>query len=151
MTRSFSVCGRYVITTSLDASEVGCAHVLRYYRSLQNVEARFRVTKDFLALRPVFPWTEDRVRGYVALCILAATIKAVMAKDLAAAKVMDPDLTFQHMTPRRALAERAEVRLELVSAGERNIELISRQTPLQAKVLRALGVDTSGWGKAAIA
>ena len=55
------------------------------------------------------------------------------------------------MTPRRALAERAEVRLELVSAGERAIELVSRPTPLQAKVLRALGVDTSGWGKATIA
>jgi hypothetical protein len=55
------------------------------------------------------------------------------------------------MTPRRALAELAEVRLELVSAGERSIELISRPTPLQAKVLQAFGVDTSGWGKAAIA
>ena len=96
------LCGRYVITTSLGASEVNCAQVLRYYRSLQNVEARFRVTKDFLALRPVFHWTENRVRGHIALCILAATIEAVMAKDLAAAKVMDPDLAFQHMTPRRA-------------------------------------------------
>ena len=76
------------------------------------------------------------MRGHVALCILAATIEAVMAKDLAAAKVMDPDLGFQHMTPRRALAELAEVRLELVSAGERNIELISRPTPLQAKVFK---------------
>ena len=145
------VCGRYVITTSLDASEVGCAKVLRHYRSLQNVEARFRISKDSLALRPVFHWTEDRVRGQIALCILEATIEAVMAKDLAAAKAMDPDLAFQHMTPRRALAERAEVRLELVSAGERAIELVSRPTPLQAKVLRALGVDTSGWGKATIA
>jgi hypothetical protein len=145
------LCGRYVITTSLNASEVGCAQVLRYDRSLKNVEVRFKVTKDFLALRPVFHWTEDRVRGHVALCILAATIEAVMAKDLAAAKVMDPDLAFQHMTPRRALAELAEVRLELVSAGERAIELISRPTPLQARVLQAFGVDTSGWGKATIA
>jgi hypothetical protein len=145
------LCGRYVITTSLDASEVNCAQVLRYYRSLQNVEARFRVTKDFLALWPVFHWTEDRVKGHIALCILAATIEAVMAKDLAAAKVMDPGISFQHMTPRRALAELAEVRLELVSAGERNIELISRPTPLQARVLRALGVDTSTWGNATIA
>jgi hypothetical protein len=131
--------------------EVGCAQVLRYYRSLQNVAARFRITKDVLALRPVFHWTEDRVRGHVALCILAATIETVMAKDLVAAKVMDPDIAFQHMTPRRALAELAEVRLELVSAGERSIELVSRPTPLQAKVLQAFGVDTSGWGKAAIA
>lgn len=145
------LCGRYVITTSLDAKDVDCAQVLRYYRSLQNVERRFRVLKDFLSLRPMFHWTEKRVRGHVALCVLAATIEAVMAKDLAAAKVMDPNLPFQHMTPRRALAELAEVRLELVRAGERTIELVSRPKPAQAKALAALGVDTSGWGKATIA
>jgi hypothetical protein len=145
------LCGRYVITTSLSADEVDCAQVLRYYRSLQNVERRFRIMKDFLNLRPVFHWTEERVRGHVALCVMAATIEAVMARDLVAAKVMDPNIPFQNMTPRRALAELAEVRLELVSAGERTIELVSRPTQPQAKVLRALGVDTSGWGKATLA
>jgi hypothetical protein len=64
---------------------------------------------------------------------------------------MDPNLPFQHMTPRRALAELAEVRSELVSAGKRSIELVSRPTPLQAKVLQAFGVDASKWGKATIA
>jgi hypothetical protein len=45
------VCGRYVITTSLDASEVDCTQVLGSYRSLQNLERRFKVTKNFPALR----------------------------------------------------------------------------------------------------
>jgi len=74
-----------------------------------------------------------------------------MAKDLVNAKVMDPDLPFQIMTPRRALSLLKEVRLELVSAGDHNIELVSRRSPLQAKVLRALKVDTSTWDKATIA
>jgi transposase len=145
------LCGRYVITTSLKDTDADAAQVLRYYRSLLNVERRFRVLKDFLSLRPIFHWTEDRVRGHVALCVLAATIEAVMTKDLAAAKVMDPNLPAQVMSPRRALAELAEVRLEIVRAGERTIELVSRPTPAQSKVLSAFGVDTSGWGKAAIA
>ena len=106
------LCGRYVITTSLDVKAADCAQVLRYYRSLQNLEHRFWIAEDFLALRPVFHWTKERVRAHVALCLLAATIEAVMAKDLVAAKVMDPNLPFQHMTPRRALAELAEVRLD---------------------------------------
>jgi hypothetical protein len=125
-----------VITTSLDKDEVSAAQVVRYYRSLQNVEHRFRVLKDFLNLRPIFHWTEGRVRGHVALCVLAATIEAVMAKDLVNAKVMDPDLPFQSMTPRRALSLLKEIRLELVSAGDHNIELVSRRSALQAKVLR---------------
>jgi transposase len=145
------LCGRYVITTSLDAAGADCAQVLRYYRSLLNVERRFRVLKDFLSLRPIFHWSEDRVRGHVALCVLAATIEAVMSRDLAAAKVMDPDLPFQHMTPRRALSALKDVRVQLILAGERRIRLVNRRNPVQAKILKAFGVDTSEWGKAEIA
>ena len=43
---------------------------------------------------------------------LAATIAAVMAEDLVAAEVMDPNLPFQHITPKQALAKLTEVRLE---------------------------------------
>jgi len=107
--------------------------------------------KDFLALRPMFHWTEERVRGHVALCVLAATIEAVMGRDLAEAKVMDPDLAFQHMTPRRALSLLREVRLQHLQAGEKQVRLVNRRNALQAKVLRALGVDTTGWSKAEIA
>jgi hypothetical protein len=145
------LCGRYVITTSLSPTEASAEQVVRYYRSLQNVERRFRVMKDFLSLRPVFHWSEKRVRGHVGLCVLAATIEAVMAKDLATAKVMDPDLPFQAMTPRRALALLKEVRVQHLAAGEQKIKLVNRRSALQAKVLKALRVDTSTWSKAEIA
>ena len=125
--------------------------MLRYYKSLQSVERRFRVMKDFLSLRPMFHWTEARVRGHVALCVLAATIEAVMAQDLVKAKVMDPDLAFQSMTPRRAFALLKEVRVQHISAGDKRITLVNRRSALQAKVLKALQVDTSTWSKAEIA
>jgi hypothetical protein len=145
------LCGRFVITTSLTTSEASAAQVLRYYKSLQNVERRFRVMKDFLSLRPMFHWTEARVRGHVALCVLAATIEAVMAQDLVKAKLTDPDLPFQSMTPRRALALLKEVRLQHISTGNKQIKLVNRRSALQAKVLKALQVDTSAWSKAEIA
>ena len=145
------LCGRFVITTSLTTSEASAAQVLRYYKSLQSVERRFRVMKDFLSLRPMFHWSEERVRGHVGLCVLAATIEAVMAKDLVKAKVMDPDLPFQSMTPRRALALLKEVRIQHLAAGTQQIKLVNRRNALEAKVLRALSGDTSTWSKAEIA
>jgi hypothetical protein len=99
----------------------------------------------------MFHWTEARVRGHVALCVLAATIEAVMAQDLVKAKLTDPDLPFQSMTPRRALSVLKEVRLQHISAGDKHIKIVNRRNPLQAKVLRALSVDTSTWSKAEIA
>lgn len=71
-----------MITTSLDPSTASVETVVAHYKSLQAVERRFRVLKDFLALRPVFHYTERRVRGHVAICVLAAVIEALMAIDL---------------------------------------------------------------------
>ena len=146
-----ALAGRYVITTSLSPAEASTAQVVRHYRSLMNVERRFRVLKDFLSLRPVHHFTEERVRGHVALCVIAAVIEAVMGNDLARAQVNDPDLPEQTMTPRRAIAELARIRLHHIEAAGREIELVTRRNALQAKVLKALGVDTSSWDRATIA
>ena len=67
--------------------------------------------KDFLGLRPIDHFTEERVRGYIVLCVLGAVIEAVMGKDFARAGVIDPDLTDQVISPRRALAELDRIRL----------------------------------------
>jgi transposase len=139
--------GRYVLSTSLSKNDASTAQVVRHYRSLLNVERRFRVLKDFLALRPVFHHTENRVRGHVALCVLAATIEAVMAKDLEAAKVHDPDLAEQVITPRRALGELNRIRRATIDAGERTLTLISKRTALQSQILKACGVSTTSWDR----
>ena len=43
-------------------------------------------------MRPVFHYTEKRVRGHVAICVLAAVLEAVMTLDFEARKLTDPDL-----------------------------------------------------------
>jgi len=102
--------GRYVLATSLDPKAASTTDIVRHYKALQGVERRFRVVKDFLALRPVFHFTENRVRGHIALCVLASVIEAVMGRDLGSAKVMHPDLEDQPLTPRRALRSLAHIR-----------------------------------------
>ena len=138
--------GRYVITTSLDKKTASTAQVVAHYKALQSVERRFRVLKDFLALRPVFHYTEKRVRGHVAICVLAAVIEAVMALDLAGAKITDPDLEGQQLSARRALRELERIRMiRFVDANDNERQVITRPGPFQAKILAAFGVDTSAW------
>ncbi len=55
--------GRYVLTTSLHHPQASTADVVRHYRTLVQVERRFRVMKDFLSLRPVYHRTKDRGRA----------------------------------------------------------------------------------------
>ncbi|MDA8058569.1 MAG: IS1634 family transposase, partial [Actinomycetota bacterium] len=142
--------GRYVLTTSLPAKTADAATVVRHYKMLQNVERRFRVMKDFLALRPVYHRTENRVRGHIALCVIAATIEAVMGERLKERKVMDPEKTGQVMTPRLALHHLSQLRRHRLRAG-REIDVIDRPTTIQRQILDAFGVDTTGWNRATVA
>ena len=138
--------GRYVVVTSLDTKAASCVEVVRHYKALQLVERRFRVLKDFLALRPVYHFTESRVRGHVALCVLAALVEAVMGKDLAAVGVMDPDVDDQVLTPRRALRHLARIRaVRLVADDGTERRIVTRPDALHVKVLAAMHVDTTAW------
>ena len=139
-----------MLTTSLTTDQATTAEVVTHYQSLANVEHRFRVMKDFLGLRPVFHWTEQRVRGHIAICVLAAVIEAVIANQLGAADIGDPDLPEQTITPRRALAELNRIRVHHLTAGDRNIRVTTRRNALQAQILAALDVDTHNWDKATI-
>lgn len=138
--------GRYVISTSLPASSASATDVYTHYRALQGVERRFRVLKDFLALRPVYHWTEHRVAGHVALCVLAALIEAVIGRHLADAGIADPDLTEQTITPRRALRTLERVRaVQLAADDGTRRQVITKPDAHQAAILAALHVDTTAW------
>jgi hypothetical protein len=140
--------GRYVLTTSLTPNVASTAQVVIAYRQLAAIEARFRTLKDFLHLRPIYHWTENRVRGHVAICVYAAVIEALITADLAAADVRDPDLDDQQLTASRALRELARIRAITLTAGQRRIELVTRRTTLQTRILDTLHVDTTGWNRA---
>lgn len=137
--------GRYVLTTSLAPAQASTAQVVMNYRSLLEVERRFRVLKDFLHLRPVRHWTEPRVRAHVAVCVYAAVIEALIARALRNADVRDPDLEDQHLSAERALRELGRIRAVTLTAGEATIDVVTRRSALQRRILAALDVDTSAW------
>ena len=137
--------GRWVLATSLTPTQANTAQVVDYYHQLQAVEARFRVVGDHLRLRPVRHWTEQRVRGHVAVCVYAALIETLINHTLAAADVRDPDLGDQHLTATRALRDLNRIRRHQLTANGRRITLTTRRSPLQNRTLTAIGTDTHTW------
>ncbi len=76
--------GIYIIRTSLEASDIGAAEAVEAYKSLSQVEWAFRSLKTAqLALRPVFVYSEDHVRGHVFLCLLAYYLQWHLRRRLA--------------------------------------------------------------------
>ena len=64
--------GIYVIRTSLQSSALGAPEAVEAYKSLAHVERTFRSLKTAqLAVRPIFVYSEDHVRGHILLCMLA--------------------------------------------------------------------------------
>ena len=137
--------GRYVLATSLTPTQADTAQVVDHYRQLQAVETRFRVLKDFLRLRPIRHWTEQRVRGHVAVCVYAALIETLINHALTQADIRDPDLADQHLTANRALRDLNRVRRHQLTANRRRIQVTSRRSPLQTRTLTAIGADTRTW------
>ncbi len=139
--------GRWVLTTSLTPAQASTAGLVVAYRRLLEVESAFRVLKDFLRLRPVYHWTEKRVRGHIAVVVIALVIEALIEADLRRADVRDPDLPDQHLSARRALRELGRIRKTTLEAGATTIEVVTRRSPLQAQILSALGVDATIWDR----
>ena len=64
--------GLYVIRTSLHATQLDGPAAVAAYKSLAHVERAFRSIKTVdLNVRPVFHYSEQRVRAHVFLCMLA--------------------------------------------------------------------------------
>ncbi|GAB4310784.1 MAG: hypothetical protein Kow0097_12400 [Candidatus Bipolaricaulota bacterium] len=53
------------------------------YKGLWQVEEAFRVLKTPLELRPIYHWTEARIRGHVMVCFLAFVLRQLLRTRLA--------------------------------------------------------------------
>ena len=95
--------------------------------------------------KPSEHWTEQRVRGHVAVCVWAAVIETLIAKDLQTAGIADPDQPDQHLTAPRALRELDRIPRVQLTAGPNSIELTTRRSALQHQILNAIGADTRRW------
>jgi len=86
--------GIYVLRTSLPADRLDAPGTVRAYKSLAQVERAFRSLKSVdLDVRPVFHWTEPRVRAHVFLCLLAYYLEWHMRQALAPILFDDHDRT----------------------------------------------------------
>ncbi|MCY4372107.1 MAG: hypothetical protein OXF41_22375 [bacterium] len=115
---------------------VDCPSTGRYYRGGDEV------LRDHLRLRPVRHWTEQRVRGHVAVCVYAAVAETLINHALAQADVRDPDVGAQHLTAARALRDLNRTRRHQLRTNGRRIGLTTRRSPLQARTLTAIGAVT---------
>jgi len=61
--------GYYGIQTN--AKDLAVQDILEAYHTLWKIEESFRIMKSTLEVRPIFHWTEPRIKGHFVVCFLA--------------------------------------------------------------------------------
>lgn len=71
--------GKYVLKTN---TELTSSAVAQAYKSLWQIERAFRELKSGLDLRPVYHFTDTRVRGHIMVCFLALVLETALCRKL---------------------------------------------------------------------
>jgi hypothetical protein len=98
--------GLYVIRTSLGADALDAQAAVAAYKSLAHVERAFRSIKTIdLNVRPVFHYSEPRVRAHVFLCMLAYYVEWHMRERLKPMLFDDEQIEAANATRASAVAK----------------------------------------------
>lgn len=65
--------GLHGIITNISIERASAKELLHYYKGLWQVEETFRLSKHDLRMRPIFHWTQNRIKAHVAICFMALT------------------------------------------------------------------------------
>lgn len=77
--------GVFILQSS--AKEMAATAIVEAYKQLVSVERAFRTLKSLLRVRPVFHFSERRIRAHFLLCVLAYLVENHLAMRLAGAGV----------------------------------------------------------------
>lgn len=72
--------GYYAIQTSV--LNFSAESVLEAYHTLWKIEESFRVMKSTLEVRPIFHWTEQRIKGHFVVCFLSFLLERTLEYQL---------------------------------------------------------------------
>lgn len=102
--------------------------IVKRYKELAEIERDWRTLKSSLLLRPVYHWTEPRIRSHIFICILALQIERWMRNRLKTVSV------------RKALQSLQRVKAAVMVVGGKEVKVATRPTPEQKEFLKKLGV-----------
>jgi len=113
-------------TTDLDSPP---EEIVKRYKELAEIERGWRSLKSTLLLRPVYHWTEQRIRAHVFVCVLALQLERWMRRKLAGISSVP-----------KAIEVLKRIKIGELEIGGRMKRVLTRPTVEQAGLLKALGV-----------
>ncbi|NPV43798.1 MAG: IS1634 family transposase [Firmicutes bacterium] len=122
--------GYYGIQTN--EQDIKPQDALEAYHTLWKIEESFRIMKSTLEVRPVFHWTEPRIKGHFLICFLAFLLERTLEFKLKkAGETASPDKIREALNSMNF----AEVEIE-----QKKFFIKTKATDLSSKILRILRI-----------
>ena len=122
--------GIYILRSN--CKDLSIPQIVKAYKNLSQVEEAFKEIKDFLELRPIYHYQEDRVREHVMVCVLAYLMEKILDNRLASAGVA--------LSARRAIEALKDLMLVENMLGENRILCVTELNKEQREILKAIGI-----------
>lgn len=106
--------------------------VLDNYKQLFKIEHSFRTFKSHLETRPMFHWTDSRIKGHICLCYIAFTLQNYLLQ-----KVNKDQSLVTENSLRKTLAK---MQLSLIQTQDEQLYLKSAPAQLESTILNKLGI-----------
>lgn len=126
--------GIHAVITNHKENDLSSEEILKRYRNLWQIEAAFRVNKHDLKMRPIYHWTEDRIKSHILICFVAYSLTAFVKHKLNRLKIK---LSFEKIRDELNRLQTSVVRD--AKTGKRFL-LPSKLTKNQKKIYKAFGL-----------
>jgi transposase len=112
--------------------------IIEAYRGQAKIEDAFREMNNhhFLRWRPMFHWTDQKIRVHAFYCVLALTLTALLRKTL-----HEKGVTMSTEKMLKTLSDIKEIAIIYPGGAARPKVTLSRLTPTQNKIVKALNLD----------
>jgi transposase len=117
------------VTNNKDLSQL---QIIETYSMLYQIEASFRCIKSTLNIRPMFHWTEKRIKGHIMMCFLSFCLLRGMQKLL-----IDKEL---YLTHEKLMQSLDHIKAVKINADGQSIFARTDIKEENCRIFRALGV-----------
>ena len=138
--------GFFGVITNIPADRMGSADVVATYKHLWVVEDAFGEIKGSLKARPVYHWTDERIRGHLTMCFLAYFCEGQITKLLRQKGVVLENASIREgvvrerpLTVAEGMRELAEVRAIPVTIKDTCVWVRTDIKGNAARLLAAIG------------
>jgi len=122
--------GIFIIKST--AYDLSPKELIRQYKNLTGVERAFKEIKDFLHLRPIRHYEDNRVRAHVFICVLSYLLEKILEKKMREVHVM--------ITAREALDRLDDIRVAKNEIAGRVFLCPVESQARHKEVLSAVGI-----------